>query len=515
MTTNSEKPKQIQNRQSARLFQINVTLLLGSFTLILLLMQVPWMYVLEPFALILLLMQVPWIVYALEPLMELIYALLFQLFGIVFIPSFIFFVAVATMIGLVFGQYAFITALAKERGETLSSWNKISLFVPILRYWTLWSLLANSTPISALLMVGGSVMFWVLALVVSPQSPWVMLSFAVSVGAWFTIAKRLSNGVCKSLHKIWGVVLLCVFVVSSTAGYVTFYRTKKDIKAEKSMLQSVGIPTSREELKQHFYQSRPLNTEFVKLVDRYADNKEKRSSDCLVSASDYYRLPESKRTELKAYLASELCREDFKDIDALIETGESLKYQMSFPDNLLETLLLHLSFYRPVMRYFSSRIVVALEMNNSDEAMRLFRLSNKFQENVFQSDFLVGATVAFACEAIRDDSVGAMLGSGLLSEANLLELLELNRNREEKLRATMQHGLRGEAYSVIDCIILVNTSFYEFRSCILDAGKTNSQNSYFEGVGQLSDPGKFVDGGGSAALSALCHAPPAGDCTVF
>lgn len=79
----------------------------------------------------------------------------------------------------------------------------------------------------------------------------------------------------------------------------------------------------------------------------------------------------------------------------------------------------------------------------------------------------------------------------------------------------MQHGLRGEAYSVIDCIILVNTSFYEFRSCILDAGKTNSQNSYFEGVGQLSDPGKFVDGGGSAALSALCHAPPAGDCTVF
>ena len=49
MTTNRKK-KQI-NRQSARLFQINVTLLLGSFTLILLLMQVPWMYVLEPFAL--------------------------------------------------------------------------------------------------------------------------------------------------------------------------------------------------------------------------------------------------------------------------------------------------------------------------------------------------------------------------------------------------------------------------------------------------------------------------------
>ena len=303
-------------------------------------------------------------------------------------------------------------------------------------------------------------MFWGLAVVVGPLSPWVLLSFAVSVSAWLVIAKRLANGVVKRSHRVWSIVLLSLFTVSLLAGYITFYWTEMEIKAEMLMLHSAGIPTNREELEQHFYQGRTPNAEFGKLVDRNADYNIKKGSECLESASWYYNLPESKRRKIKTYLTGELCQEDFKNIDALIESGDSLKYKMCFPNDYLAGIRTpHLNYYRTVMRYFSSRIIVALEDKKPSEAMRLFRLADKFQENVLQSDFLIGTIAAFACEYIRSDTISAMLGSGLLSDDNLSEILDLNRNREKKIRSAIRYGLCTEAYLFIDTVILLNVPY--------------------------------------------------------
>lgn len=405
------------------------------------------------------LMQVPWILYVLEPLWEPQPAGLLQLGGIC-MPLVSFFVAASVMIIFAFSQTKFFSALAKEREEKRSWWSEIALCVPILRYWTLWRLLADSSRISAQVMIGSSVTFWGLVFVIGPLSPLVLLSFAVSIGTWLVIAKRLSNGVVKRSHRVWSIVLLSLFAASTLAGYIMFYLTKIEIKVETLMLQSAGIPTSREELKRHFYQGRTPNAEFGKLVERSADYNIEHGSGCLGSASGYYKLSESKRKEIKAYLVGEPCREDFKNLDALIESGESLKYEMRLPDDYLAgTRLPHLNYYRTAMRYFSLRIIVALEEENPAEAMRLFRLADKFQGNVLQSDFLIGVRGAIACEYVRSDTIGAMLGSGLLSDANLSELMELNRNREEKIRAAMRHGLRAEAYSTIDTIAFLNVPY--------------------------------------------------------
>ena len=437
------KPPKVKS--IAELFQDNVKLVLSSVTMLILLMQVPWiLYVLEP-------LWVPQT--AFDPLMTKRTGVLFQILGN-FMPICIFFGSADTMIPVAVSQSCFFSALAKERKEIRSCWSECAICVPILRYWILYRLLAQSARVPALVMIGSSMMFWGIAVVVGPLSPWVLLSFAVSVSAWLMIAKRLANGVLKRSYRVWSIVLLSLFTVSLLAGYITFYWTEIEIKAEMLMLHSAGIPTNREELEQHFYQGRTPNAEFGKLADRNADYNIKKGSECLESASWYYKLPESKRRKIKTYLTGKLCQEDFKNIDALIESGDSLKYKMCFPnDYLTRTLMPHLNYYRTVMRYFSSRIIVALEDKNPSEAMRLFRLADKFQENVLQSDCLIGALVAISCEYIRSETIGAMLGSGLLSEDNLSEIQDLNHNREAKIRNAMRYGLRAEAYLVIETVM--------------------------------------------------------------
>ena len=451
MKINRKKQLVIQNgkppkvKSIAELFQDNVKLVLSSVTMLILLMQVPWiLYVLEP-------LWVPQT--AFDPLMTKRTGVLFQILGN-FMPICVFFGSAATMIPVAVSQSCFFSALAKEREEIRSCWNECAICVPILRYWIIYRQLAQSARWPALVMIGSSMMFWGIAVVVGPLSPWGLLSFAVSVSAWLMIAKRLANGVLKRSYRVWSIVLLSLFTVSLLAGYITFYWTEIEIKAEMLILHSAGIPTNREELEQHFYQGRTPNAEFGKLVDRNSDYNIKKGSECLESASMYYNLPESKRRKIKTYLTGELCQDDFKNIDALIESGDSLKYKMCFPNDYLTlTLMPHLNYYRTVMRYFSSRIIVALEDKNPSEAMRLFRLADKFQENVLQGDFWIGALVAISCEHIRSETIGAMLGSGFLSDDNLSEIQDLNHNREAKIRNAMRYGLRAEAYLVIETVM--------------------------------------------------------------
>ncbi|NMA21371.1 MAG: hypothetical protein GX927_12405, partial [Lentisphaerae bacterium] len=229
--------KSAKVQTTAKLFQDHVSGALGVFSWTLLLMQVPWIfYVLESF-------RKPKDVFAL------------QLLGIA-TPTIIFFTAVGVMIVFAYGQGMFFSILAKERGESCSWRNEIAISMPILRYWILWRLLSKNARIPVLLLIGGAMMFWVFAVFVDPLSPWVQVSLLISVSSWLVIAQRLSHGVVKRSQRIWGIALLLLFAVSAVAGYITFYWTKMEVKAEILTLQSDGIPTSREELKRYCYQGR-------------------------------------------------------------------------------------------------------------------------------------------------------------------------------------------------------------------------------------------------------------------
>ena len=364
------------------------------------------------------------------------------------------------MIALVIAaqQTAFLAQAARERNRPFPEWDDVWLCLPGIRYWFLYRHLAEELPGTSRwrlwLMLISAAFFWISWILIGPLNPIPFCSLAISIVFWIGIARRIAGVPMQKRERFGWMLLLGCFLFSMLGGYVLFYQGKEELKAEKQQLRNTGIPTNRDELEQHFYQGRTPNAEFGKLVDRNSDYNIKKGSECLESASWYYNLPESKRRKIKTYLTGELCQENFKNIDALIESGDSLKYKMCFPNDYLAGIRMpHLNYYRTVMRYFSSRIIVALEDKKPSEAMRLFRLADKFQENVLQSDSLIGAIAAFACEYIRSDTIGAMLGSGLLSDDNLSEIQDLNHNREEKIRSAIRYGLRAEAYLVIETVM--------------------------------------------------------------
>lgn len=355
-------------------------------------------------------------------------------------------------------QNDFLAQAARERNRPLPQWDYVWLYLPGIRYWFLYRHLAGELPGTSRwrlwVMLISAAFFWISWIFIGPLSPIPFCALAVSIGFWLGIARRIAGVPMLKKERLGWMLLLGCFLVSTLAGYLLFYQGKRERKAAELQLRNAGIPTNREELEQHFYQGRTPNADFRKLVDRNSDYNIKKGSECLESAYGYYKLPESKRRKIKTYLTGELCQEDFKNIDALIESGDSLKYKMRFPnDYLTQTLMPHLNYYRTVMRYFSSRIIVALEDKNPSEAMRLFRLADKFQENVLQGDFWIGALVAISCEHIRSETIGAMLGSGFLSDDNLSEIQDLNHNREAKIRNAMRYGLRAEAYLVMETVM--------------------------------------------------------------
>ena len=366
-------------------------------------------------------------------------------------------------------QNDFLAQAARERNRPRPKWDDFCLYLPGIRYWFLYRHLAGELPGTSRrrlwVMLISAAFFWISWIFIGPLSPIPFCALAVSIGFWLGIARRIAGVPMQKKERLGWMLLLGCFLVSTLAGYLLFYQGKGELKVEGQLLRNAGIPTNREELEQHFYQGRTPNAEFGKLVDRNSDYNIKKGSECLESASMYYNLPESKRRKIKTYLTGELCQEDFKNIDALIESGDSLKYKMCFPnDYLTQTLMPHLNYYRTVMRYFSSRIIVALEDKNPSEAMRLFRLADKFQENVLQGDFWIGALVAISCEHIRSETIGAMLGSGLLSDDNLSEILDLNHNREKKIRRAIRYGLCTNAYLIIDTVILLNVPYLKIMS---------------------------------------------------
>ncbi len=415
-------------------------------------------------------MQLPWIFYCLAPLIQgfvadssdrdpLIqrfitgpdYSIQFILqLGIIATP-------VALAIGLIawaiiFGsiQNDFLSIYAKEHSQTPSWQQKLLLWIPLARYWALYRFFGGLWPA---VMIVSSLLFWLFVIFAGPLSPFPLILLALSIGVWIVLTRRLTGCGIKRSLLIWSKCLLGLFILSFLAGYATFYLAKVEIKAETLIWHSAGIPTSRAELEAHLFREAAPDPDFSALVDRRQSASYDSGIIFLDGPSGYYSYPASKRKQLKEYLAGEESKQDFNKLDELAASGSLLKYKINLEPNLQNTLLPHLNFHRIGMRYFSSRIIVALEEGNSTEAMRLFRLMTAFQESALQSDFLFGSLLAFACESIRSDTVGALLGSGLMTDTDLHELMELNRDRAKKFHSALCHGLRAESFMSVDTIL--------------------------------------------------------------
>ncbi len=348
-------------------------------------------------------------------------------------------------------QNDFLAQAAGERNRPLPKWDDVCLSLPGIRYCFLYRHLAGELPGTSRwrlwVMLISAALFWISWIFIGPLSPIPFCALAVSIGFWLEIARRIAGVPMQKKERLGWMLLLGCFLVSMLAGYIQFYRGREVLRAEIRLLRSAGIPGSREELKTHLYQGVTPNEKFATLVDRYRD------SDKLTSASGYYAATEAERGEIKTYLSGERCRAEFLLLESLVAAGGKLKYPLPLSEKFLIGINLpHRNYHRAAMRYFSSRIIVALEEKNVQEALRLFRLMTDFQESVLQSDFLIGSLTAFSCESIRLDVIGALLGSGLLSDAQLQEVAKRNQDRIGKLHRSLCRGLQQEAFVFLDTI---------------------------------------------------------------
>lgn len=355
-------------------------------------------------------------------------------------------------LGIAFQQNRWIAVMREERRHrSISAWEDLRLCLPGIRYWFLGRSLAGELPRSSHWlpwgMIAGAALYWITGLVIGPLSPIPFCALAVSAGCWLGIARRIADVPMERRERVGWLGQLIAFLLVTLSGYLLYYETQHEIWRETRLLQNIGVPVNRGELKQFLNRGGAPNAEFGALVNRC------RNFPLPMSTMEYFASPESGRRKLKACLAGKECRADFLPPESLIASGESLKYPRPLPDGLLiDPGFLSESYLIAAARCYSLRIVAALEERDGKEAMRLFRLMTRFLDLIPESDFLLEALAVQGIESIRCDTIGALLGSGLLNDAQLREVADSNRGRLDRLRASFHGGRRGTAYLSLELL---------------------------------------------------------------
>lgn len=358
----------------------------------------------------------------------------------------------AVALGIALQQNRWIAVMREERQRrNVSAWEELLLCLPGIRYWFLGRALVGELPRSSrwLLwgMIAGAALYWITGLVIGPLSPVPPVALAVSAGCWLGVARCIAGVPLQNRERLGWLGLLIAFLLVTLPGYLLYYQTQHEIRKETRLLQNIGVPVNRGELKQFLNRGGAPNAEFGALVNRC------RNFPPSMSTMEYFASPESGRRKLKACLAGEEYRADFLPLESLIGSGGRLKYPRSLPDGLLiDPGFLSESYLIAAARCYSLRIVAALEEQDGEEAMRLYRVMTRFLDLIPESDFLLEALAVQAIENIHCDTIGALLGSGLLSDAQLREVAESNRGRIDHLRVSFQGGRRGTAYLSLELL---------------------------------------------------------------
>ncbi len=341
-------------------------------------------------------------------------------------------------------QEKIMAAVARERTCELSRWQKagfpifrhvfINFFYPLRRERG-FRAAAGFLSVSALAAWGVAVAF-------GPMNPGFSLLMAVSVLAGIRAMRLLTGSRFSRAQRIGGFALAGSAAVSLLIGYSFHWNLNRKLEEERRHWRSAGIPLTVSEAEKHYYRGTAPNAEFTRLCNRKQD---KEAYSLYSVPGVYYSAPPSERKRLRAYLASEAAEQDFSGIAELITGHPFLKCRVEFVTPLSRTQLPQWNYIREVCRYLGSRIVCAAEDGDREEAMRQFRLLDRFQETALQSSCVIGTLVAAVCERIRCDAIAVLIGSGILTDGDLTEIENRNHGHPEEFREAIRRGERDNA----------------------------------------------------------------------
>ena len=350
---------------------------------------------------------------------------------IAFSPLFMALSSIITALFFAVLQNKYFVAAAIAGGKAAGKENMKRLMIPVLRYQELLALAGDNPFIKP--MICCSALYWISYLVFGLLSP-IPFYFLLASVLLFYLSARGTGKRMGLILRGWTFVLLIIFLLSSIDGITAL--TKTPAAPDKS------IPQNRKELAELLEKETKPCQKFIQMTQQYMSGNH--VCDQLNDARFYYAVPLKFRKEAEKILADPQTEKTFAHLEKALDEGKRFNVDFTSAEYL---------WYQPgsdyfnrvAGRYFSAKILQALEKGNRQEVMKNFRRLSRFQENIQNGSFCFNLITTFNLELNRAFLIGAMLSRNILTAADLQEIASFNAGREEKLHSTLLTALRREA----------------------------------------------------------------------
>lgn len=286
-------------------------------------------------------------------------------------------------------------------------------------------------------------------------SDWIGLGALLYFISIVILSRTLTGVAFSRTAKAIGIAAAVMVPIYLTTAFLTIRNVEKREAKLIAELRSINAPVTRAEAREFYYRGTEPDKDFTAWVDAQtkADKKGEKFPEKL--GNEFFKRKPyewaEKRESLSKALREPAIQKYIAETDSLARKNKLLRYPRKYDEMLCAVLLPEQNCLRTAARIYSLRIVDAVNRKDRAEAMRLLRLSMGFQNNSQKHpDWIISMLVEIASEALRLEAVEYMLGSGILTDADLKSLSEMYRGREKHFFESADSAFRGESAMTMD-----------------------------------------------------------------
>jgi|GEM_PF-2419491 len=287
-------------------------------------------------------------------------------------------------------------------------------------------------------------------------SDWMGVGFLLYFILIVILSRALTGVAFSRTAKAMGIAAGVMVPIYLTTAFLTIRNVEKREAKLIAELRSVKAPVTRAEAREFYYRGTEPDKDFTAWVDAHTERDRKQKTPPEISlVNEFFKHKPNewaeKRETLSKALREPAIQKYIAETDSLARKDKLLRYPRKYDEMLCAILLPELICLRTASQIYCLRIVDAVNRKDRAEAMRLLQLSMDFQNNTQKyPDWILSMLVEIASEAIRLDAVEYMLGSGVLTDADLEHLSEIYRGREKHFFESADNAFRGESAMALD-----------------------------------------------------------------
>ncbi len=286
-------------------------------------------------------------------------------------------------------------------------------------------------------------------------SDWIALGYLLYFILIVILSRTLTGIAFSRTAKAMGVTVGVIFLIYLTTAFLTIRNVEKREAKLIAELRAVKAPVTRADSKALYYRGTEPDKDFTAWVDAQTKAAKKGKTPPEKLGEEFFKGKPyewaEKQEALSKALREPAIQSYIMETDSLARKNKLLRYPRKYDEMLCGILLPEQNCFRTAAQIYCLRIVDAVNRNDRAEAMRLLRLSMDFQNNTQKyPDWIISMLVEIASEALRLEAVEYMLGSGILTDADLDRLAEMYRGRKKHFFESADSAFRGESALTLD-----------------------------------------------------------------